>query len=431
MAPSSPRPGRRAGAPSRGNGAGDRNGNGQAPPPSPPAAPGEAPGPPPPWSPDPAGPNTAPGPPLWSPDPAAPGPPAWWSEPTGPDSTPGPAPAPEPWAPAPAASPARPLPSWATDPPPPAGAVPPYDPRASAPGDTAPAGPRVAPVARPRRRDAVPDEPAADLVFTRRLRPWTMLRELFRSGELVRALTERDFRARYKQTKVGFAWALLTPLLLMVAFSLFFKTAADIDTGDIPYPLFAFVALVPWTLFSNSVSTGAVSITQNLSLVNKVYCPREVFPLSSIGIAGVDAVISLSMLALLFVIYGEAPQPESVWVLVLLPIQLAFTIGVTLLLSALVVYLRDVRQILPMALQFALFATPVAYAFDVLDARWQPLASAVNPLAPIIDSYRQTVLYGNSPEWDLLGIAAGVSFLWLVVGYLLFKRLETGFADVA
>ena len=283
----------------------------------------------------------------------------------------------------------------------------------------------------PGRRRVVADEPPADLIFKRTMRPWAMLRELFGAGELIRALTERDFRARYKQTKVGFAWALLTPLLLMVAFSVFFKTAAKIDTGDIPYPLFAFVALVPWTLFSNSVSTGAVSITQNLSLVNKVYCPREVFPLSSIGIAGVDAVISLLMLGLLFAIYGEAPQPETVWVLVLLPIQLAFTIGVTLLLSALVVYLRDVRQILPMALQFALFATPVAYAFDVLDARWQPLASAVNPLAPIIDSYRQTVLYGNTPEWDLVGIAAGVSFLWLVVGYLLFKRLETGFADVA
>ena len=233
------------------------------------------------------------------------------------------------------------------------------------------------------------------------------------------------------EVKRDWRWALLTPLLLMVAFSLFFKTAADIDTGDIPYPLFSFVALVPWTLFSNSVSTGAVSITQNLSLVNKVYCPREVFPLSSIGIAAVDAAISLLMLGLLFAIYGEAPRLESLWVLVLLPIQLAFTIGVTLLLSALVVYLRDVRQILPMALQFALFATPVAYAFDVLDEKWQPLASAVNPLAPIIDSYRQTVLYGQAPQGDLLGIAAGVSLVWLVGGYLLFKRLETGFADVA
>jgi ABC-2 type transport system permease protein/lipopolysaccharide transport system permease protein len=295
------------------------------------------------------------------------------------------------------------------------------------------APPTVAPVDdRPvRAHRSVPDEPPVDLIFKRTMRPWAMLRELFRSGELVRALTERDFRARYKQTKVGFAWALLTPLLLMVAFSLFFKTAADIDTGGIPYPLFSFVALVPWTLFSNSVSTGAVSITQNLSLVNKVYCPREVFPLSSIGIAGVDAAISLLMLGLLFVIFGEAPQPESVWVLVLLPIQLAFTIGVTLLLSALVVYLRDVRQILPMALQFALFATPVAYAFDVLDEKFQPVASAVNPLAPIIDSYRLTVLYGQAPDLGLVGIAAGVSVLWLVVGYLLFKRLETGFADVA
>ena len=310
---------------------------------------------------------------------------------------------------------------------------PPVQPPALPGPDSGGAPPRGAPrtSVAPAVRRPVPDAPSPDLLFTRRVRPGAMLRELLGSGELVRALTERDFRARYKQTKVGFAWALLTPLLLMVAFSLFFKTAADIDTGDIPYPLFSFVALVPWTLFSNSVSTGAVSITQNLSLVNKVYCPREVFPLSSIGIAAVDAAISLLMLGVLFVIYGEAPQPETAWVLVLLPIQLAFTIGVTLLLSALVVYLRDVRQILPMALQFALFATPVAYSFDVLDERWQPLASAVNPLAPVIDSYRQTVLYGQAPQGDLLAIAAGVSLVWLVGGYLLFKRLETGFADVA
>ena len=219
----------------------------------------------------------------------------------------------------------------------------------------------------------MPDEPSPDLIFKRVMRPWAMLRELFRSGELVRALTERDFRARYKQTKVGFAWALLTPLLLMVAFSLFFKTAADIDTGEIPYPLFSFVALVPWTLFSNSVSTGAVSITQNLSLVNKVYCPREVFPLSSIGIAGVDAVISLLMLGSVRHLRRGAAA-ESVWCSCCCPSS-SPSPSRDLLLSALVVYLRDVRQILPMALQFALFATPVAYAFDVLDestSRWPP-----------------------------------------------------------
>ena len=137
------------------------------------------------------------------------------------------------------------------------------------------------------------------------------------------------------------------------------------------------------------------------------------------------------LLVLLFIGYGRAPTPEAVWVPVLLVVQIAFTVGLTLVLSALVVYLRDLRQILPLALQFALFATPVAYSFDQIDPAWQPLASAVNPLAPIIEGYRHTVLLGTPPDWGLVGIAAAASAVWLAGGYVVFKRLETGFADVA
>ncbi len=276
-----------------------------------------------------------------------------------------------------------------------------------------------------------PAAPRPELLYKRRVRPIAMLRELVGARELILALTERDFRARYKQTKVGVAWAVLTPLLLLGAFWIFSKTAADFDTNGAPYLLFAFVALVPWTFFSNAVSSGALSITQNLSLVNKVYCPREVFPLASIGTAAVDALISLAILVVMFVAYGEPPQSDVAWVPLLLLVQLTFMIGVALVLSALVVYLRDVRQILPMALQFALFATPVAYGFNQVPRDWRPLASAVNPLAPIIDGYRVTVLEGHPPNWGLVGIAAAASGVWLVGGYLLFKRLETGFADVA
>jgi ABC-2 type transport system permease protein/lipopolysaccharide transport system permease protein len=258
-----------------------------------------------------------------------------------------------------------------------------------------------------------------------------MLRDLAGAKELVLALTERDFRARYKQTKVGVAWAVLTPVLLLGAFTILANTAADFDTQGLPYPLFASVALVPWTFFSNAVATGASSITANLSLINKVYCPREVFPLSSIVTAALDGAISLVLLVVLFIAYGEVPAPESVWVPVLFTVQVAFTIGVTLVLAALVVYLRDLRQILPLALQFALFATPVAYSFTQIHSAWRPVAAAVNPLAPVIDGYRQTVLLGTAPDWGLVGIAAAASTGWLVGGYLLFKRLETGFADVA
>jgi ABC-type polysaccharide/polyol phosphate export permease len=273
--------------------------------------------------------------------------------------------------------------------------------------------------------------PAPELIFRRLVRPWAMLRELWGARELVLALTERDLRARYKQTKLGFAWSVLTPILLMVVFSLFFQRAADVDTNGVPYPLYTYVALLPWTFFSDSAAKAAQSITANLSLVNKVYCPREVFPLASVATAAFDTVIASGVLALLFAGFTFMPAGGIVWVPVLLAVQVAFTIGAALLLAAVVVYFRDLRQVTPMALQLALFATPVAYGLEVIPAGWRSVYSVLNPLVPVIDGYRQTILYGQPPPGGLLAIAAVSSAAWLVGGFLVFKRLETGFADVA
>ena len=275
------------------------------------------------------------------------------------------------------------------------------------------------------------DGPPPELIFRRVVRPLAMVRELWHSRELVVVLTERELRARYKQTRVGFAWALITPFLLMVVFTVFFKRVADVQTQGVPYPLFSYIGLLPWTFFSGALSKGAVSIVQNLTLLNKVYCPREVFPLASVSVAAVDTGIAVSILGILFVIYRFMPQPESVWVPVLMVVQLTFTVGVTLFLSAVIVYLRDVRQVLPMLLQFGLFATPVGYGLDVIPTSWWPVYSFLNPLAPVIDGYRRTVLLGEPPRLGLLAIAAASGTIALVVGYLLFKRMETGFADVA
>jgi ABC-2 type transport system permease protein/lipopolysaccharide transport system permease protein len=273
--------------------------------------------------------------------------------------------------------------------------------------------------------------PPADILFRRRVHLVSMVRELLEHWGLVWTLSERELRARYKQTRMGFAWALITPFLLMVVFTVFFRRAVRVETGDVPYPLFAYIGLLPWTFFSTSMSKGAVSITSNMPLINKVYCPREVFPLSSIAVAAVDTAIAVSILGVLFVIYDFMPQPTSVWVPLLMLIQMAFTVGVTLVMAALVVYIRDLRQVLPMLLQLALFATPVAYGIDFIDEKWQPLYSVLNPLVPIIDGYRKTVLFGEAPDLELLALATIPSVLWLVGGYLLFKRWETGFADIA
>ncbi|HEY3142218.1 MAG TPA: ABC transporter permease [Acidimicrobiales bacterium] len=274
--------------------------------------------------------------------------------------------------------------------------------------------------------------PAPELIYKRRIRPIQMARELWHARPLISALTEREFRARYKQTKMGYAWAFFTPLIMMVVLAVFFGRAANVQAGGFPYAVFLYVGMLPWTFFQNSLNKGGVSIISNMSLVNKVYCPREVFPLSAIAGAVIDLGIAATILVGLFAGYRVMPEAESVWVPVLMLIQVAFTIGVTVLLSALVVYLRDLRQVLPMILQFAIFAVPVMVGLDDLVAKsWQPVASALNPMAPVIDGYRRTILFGEPPRLGLLAIASVSSLVYLIGGYLVFKKLETGFADVA
>jgi ABC-2 type transport system permease protein/lipopolysaccharide transport system permease protein len=217
----------------------------------------------------------------------------------------------------------------------------------------------------------------------------------------------------------------------MVVFSLFFNRVAKVDTGGVPYPLFAYLGLIPWTFFSTSVSQGGQSLVQNVSLLNKVYCPREVFPVASVLVAALDAAIAVVVLGVLFVVSGFAPKGTSLFVPLLLCIQVMFTLGVTVLISAVVVYFRDLRHALPIVLQLALFATPVAYGIDVVPESLRWLYALLNPLAPVIDGYRRSVLLGQTPVWDLLALGAATSFLALGLGYVLFKRMESGFADVA
>jgi ABC-type polysaccharide/polyol phosphate export permease len=274
-------------------------------------------------------------------------------------------------------------------------------------------------------------EPPPEILFRLRVSFLTAVKEAWGARELVRTLAERDIRIRYKQAVLGFAWTLLTPLALMVVFTIFFQRVAKVDTGGVPYPLFAYLGLLPWTFFSTSVSQGGQSLVTNSQLVNKVYCPREVFPLASVTVAAIDTAISVSMLGLLFVVYGFLPKATTVWVPVLLLVQVAFTFGLTMIISALVVYFRDLRHVLPIVLQVGLFVTPVAYSMDVIPESMQVLYSAANPLAPVIDGYRRTILLGMAPDWQLLLAGAITAMTLLTLGYVLFKRLEPGFADYA
>ena len=258
------------------------------------------------------------------------------------------------------------------------------------------------------------------------------LREVWRSRGLIRTLAERDLRVRYKQAVLGFVWAIFTPFVMMVVFTVFFQRIVKVDTGGAPYPLFAYLGLIPWSFFSSGVSGGGTSILSNVGLLNKVYCPREVFPIASLGVTAVDTAVSLIMLALLFIVYTVGFPPSALlWLPPLLFVLVAFTLGVTLLVAAAVVYFRDLRQVIPLILQLGLFATPVAYSMEFIPQRYWTLYSILNPLAPVIEGLRSTLLYHGTPDLALLVPGAFSATVWLVVGYMVFKKLETRFADVA
>lgn len=292
-------------------------------------------------------------------------------------------------------------------------------------------------VTAPREQQAVffdadpPEAPQPGWRYRRRYPIWALARAAWSARALIWTLAEREIRVRYKQAVLGFAWAVVTPLVLMVAFTLFFSRAARIDTGPVPYPLFAYVGLIPWTFFSTSVAQGGLSLVTNAPLLNKVYCPREVFPMASIAVAGMDSLISVGVLGLLFAWFGFTPPSTAVWVPLILAVQVAFTIGVTLLVSAVVVYLRDLRHALPLMLQLGLFVTPVAFPLDMVPPSYRVAYVAIDPLGAVIDAYRRTVLLGQPPALELLAVAAVVAVVILVAGYATFKRLETGIADVA
>jgi ABC-2 type transport system permease protein/lipopolysaccharide transport system permease protein len=278
---------------------------------------------------------------------------------------------------------------------------------------------------------SIPSAPPPEIRFRRKVSVTASTRELWRSRALIRTLAERDLRARYKQTSLGFAWAIVPPIGMLVVFTVFVKRIGNVFTEGVPYELYAYVGLVAWGFFSGAIGGAGQSLVSNMSLMNKVYCPREVFPLAGIVTALVDAGMSALVIVGLFVIHGYWPKPTTIWVPVILLVQVAATTGATLLTAIAIVYLRDLRHALGIILQIGLFATPVAYSLSAIPIEWRSAYCFVNPIAGVIDSYRQTVLLGHAPTWSAFGPSAASSVLLLAVGWAVFKKLETGVADVA
>jgi ABC-type polysaccharide/polyol phosphate export permease len=275
--------------------------------------------------------------------------------------------------------------------------------------------------------------PPAETMFRRRVRLGPALAEVWQFREIILTLAERDLRARYKQALLGFAWALVVPVTLMLVFTFFFTKFAHIDSQGAPYALYSYLGLIPWTFFYGSVNNGGMSIITNMPLVNKVYCPREIFPIAAILVAAVDTAASVLVLVILFPITGYTPHIQIVYAPLLILVELLFTLAVTLFISVMLVYLRDLRHALPLLLQLGLFATPVAYGVSAISKSQAFLFvySALNPLSPVIEGFRRSILFGESPDWLPLAVGGASSVLFLAFAYRLFKRLETGVADIA
>lgn len=256
------------------------------------------------------------------------------------------------------------------------------------------------------------------------------LRFLVRDRGLVWALTRRDFTGRYKQTALGLGWAVLLPLTTVGVFSLFVQRFARADTQGAPYVLWSYVGLIPWAFFSSSISSGGTSLLSNQSLLNKLNTTRQIYPTAGVLLAGVDALISAAVLGLLFVVTRFAPAATSYWLIPITLVTMVFALGATMLVSIVVVYVRDLRTVLPVVLQLGLFATPVVYALDRIPRPYRLPYCIVNPIAPMIDSYRRVVLFGQVPDWPLFGAGVAGAVAFLLLGAWAFDRLERGIVDI-
>jgi lipopolysaccharide transport system permease protein len=239
----------------------------------------------------------------------------------------------------------------------------------------------------------------------------------------------RDIKIRYKQSILGGAWAILQPLSLMIIFTVVFSFFARLPTEGVPYPIFSYTALLPWTLLATAVSFAVPSLVANMNLVTKAHFPREILPMAVIVAAFVDFCIASLIFIPMMVIFHVQVHWTLVWLPFLIIVEIVLILGVALLGSAINVFFRDIRFIVPLALSLWLYASPVIYSVSVVPEQLRSLYM-LNPMAGLITSFRLVVLHGQQPVPRDLGIAVLVSGILCVVGYWFFKRVERQFADI-
>ena len=262
-------------------------------------------------------------------------------------------------------------------------------------------------------------------------RGWVSLKfeELWKYRELTYFFIWRDIKIRYKQTILGVFWAILQPFLTMVIFSLFFGRLAQVPSDGIPYPIFSYAALVPWTFFANGLLQASNSLVNNINMVKKTYFPRLILPISSVVGGILDFVLSFSVLILMMLYYRIYPTINIIWLPLFILLALITSLGAGFWFAAMNAQFRDIRYIVPFLIQAWLFLTPIAYPSSLIPEPWRTLYG-LNPMAGVVEGFRWALL-GTDTEPGLMTLVSGVvAIVLLVSGAFYFRRMERTFADV-
>jgi lipopolysaccharide transport system permease protein len=254
------------------------------------------------------------------------------------------------------------------------------------------------------------------------------LEELWEYRELIHTFAMRDIKVRYKQTALGAAWAVIQPFMMMVVFTIFFGKLAKIPSEGIPYPLFSYAALLPWTLFSEGITRSTNSMITNANIMTKVYFPRLVMPISGILSPLIDFMIAFVILIAMMLFYGFVPTINIIWLPVFILLALMTSLGVGLWLSAFNVQYRDFQYTLPFLIQLWLFASPVVYPSTLLPESYRWIYG-LNPMAGVIEGFRWALL-GTNPPSTMIAFSFVIVMVILISGAYYFKRMEKTYADV-
>lgn len=254
------------------------------------------------------------------------------------------------------------------------------------------------------------------------------LRDLWQYRDLIYILTLRDVKVRYKQTVLGILWVVVQPLSMMIIFTLFFGRLAGIPSDGIPYPLFAYAGLLPWTFFSNALNNSGNSLVGNSSLITKVYFPRMIIPIAAVGAGLIDFVIAFGLLVLLMIYYGVGFSAHILMLPILALLTALLAIGTGMWMSALNVKYRDIRYALPFLTQLWMFVTPIIYPSSLIPDEWRWLF-VFNPLTGLVEGYRSAI-FGK--PFDLTGLGVSILIILVVLIYSAynFRQMERSFADI-